>query len=103
RPRLGALGLVFKSGSSAGGRQFLTLATSVALYRGVPAIYVNFMEYDVFAHGFAPPARRALRALRLFDASIAQPARIVPRLPEPRLDLYILSDHGQILTRLFTD
>jgi Type I phosphodiesterase / nucleotide pyrophosphatase len=102
-PEPGARWLLFKIGSSIWGRQFLTLATSVALYRGVPAIYVNFMEYDVFAHGFGPASRRALRALRRVDASIAQLARIVRRLPEPGLDLYILSDHGQTLTRLFTD
>jgi Type I phosphodiesterase / nucleotide pyrophosphatase len=102
-PEAGARWLLFKIGSSIWGRQFLTLATSVALYRGVPAIYVNFMEYDVFAHGFGPASRRALRALRRVDASIGQLVRIVRRLPAPCPDLYILSDHGQILTRLFTD
>jgi hypothetical protein len=102
-PGSGARWLLFKIGSSIWGRQFLTLATSVALYRGLPSIYVNFMEYDVFAHGFGPASRRALRALRRVDASIGQLARIVRRLPEPCPDLYILSDHGQVLTRLFTD
>jgi hypothetical protein len=102
-PEPGARWLLFKIGSSIWARQFLTLATSAALYRGIPAIYVNFMEYDVFAHGFGPASRRALRALRRVDSSIAQLARIVRRLPEPGVDLYILSDHGQALTRLFTE
>jgi hypothetical protein len=99
----GARWILFKVGSSIWARQFLTLATSVALYRGVPAIYVNFMEYDVYAHGFGPSSRNALRALRRVDSSIAQLARIVQRLPEPGVDLYVLSDHGQALTRRFTE
>jgi Type I phosphodiesterase / nucleotide pyrophosphatase len=102
-PEPGGRWLLFKIGSSIWARQFLTLATSAALYRGIPAIYVNFMEYDVYAHGFGPASRRALRALRRVDSSIAQLARIVGRLPEPGVDLYVLSDHGQALTRLFTD
>lgn len=102
-PEPGARWILFKVGSSIWARQFLTLATSVALYRGVPAIYVNFMEYDVYAHGFGPASRNALRALRRVDSSIAQLARIVRRLPEPGVDLYVLSDHGQALTRLFTE
>jgi hypothetical protein len=99
----GARWVLFKVGSSIWARQFLTLATSVSLYRGVPAIYVNFMEYDVYAHGFGPASRQALRALKRVDGSIAQLVRIVRRLPEPGVDLYILSDHGQALTRLFTE
>jgi hypothetical protein len=102
-PEPGARWILFKVGSSIWARQFLTLATSVALYRGVPAIYVNFMEYDVYAHGFGPASRNALRALRRVDSSIAQLARIVRRLPDPGVDLYVLSDHGQALTRLFTE
>ncbi len=102
-PEPGARWILFKVGSSIWARQFLTLATSVSLYRGVPAIYVNFMEYDVYAHGFGPASRNALRALRRVDSSINQLARIVRRLPDPGVDLYVLSDHGQALTRLFTE
>jgi hypothetical protein len=102
-PEPGARWLLFKIGSSIWARQFLTLATSSALYRGVPAIYVNFMEYDVYAHGWGPGSRRALRALRRVDASIAQLARVARRMPDPGVDLYVLSDHGQARTRLFTD
>ena len=99
----GARWILFKIGSSIWARQLLTLATAVSLYRGVPAIYVNFMEYDVYAHGFGPSSRNALRALRRVDSSIAQLVRIVHRLPEPGVDLYVLSDHGQVLTRRFTE
>jgi len=102
-PEPGARWLLFKIGSSIWARQFLTLATSAALYRGVPAIYVNFMEYDVYAHGWGPGSKRALRALRRVDSSIAQIVRVARRMPEPGVDVYVLSDHGQARTRLFTE
>jgi len=93
--------LLFKIGLSIWTRQFFTLAVSAALYRGTPAVYVNYFEYDVFAHAFGPAHALALRALRRVDRSIAQLARIVRRLPECGYDLYVLSDHGQTPTRPF--
>ena len=93
--------LLFKIGLSIWSRQFFTLAVSAALYRGTPAVYVNYLEYDVFAHAFGPAHALALRALRRVDRSIAQLARIVRRLPECGYDLYVLSDHGQAPTRPF--
>jgi hypothetical protein len=82
-------------------RELFTLLVSADLYRGVPAIYVNFIDYDVFAHAFGPSDRLAFRALRRVDRSIQQLARIVRRLPELDYDLYVLSDHGQVATRPF--
>lgn len=93
--------LLFKIGLSIWTRQFFTLAVSADLYRGVPAVYVNYLEYDVFAHAFGPEHPLALRALRRADRSIAQLARILRRLPEHAYDLYVLSDHGQTPTRPF--
>src|SRR5262249_40837252 len=84
-------------------RQFFTLAVSADLYRGVPAIYVNYLDYDVFAHAFGPEHPAALRALRRVDRSIGQLARVIRRLPELGYDLYVCSDHGQTLTRYFAD
>ena len=82
-------------------RQFFTLAAPRISRAGVPAIYVNYLDYDVFAHAFGPAHPVAIRALRRLDRSIRQLARIVRRLPELRYDLYICSDHGQALTRQF--
>ena len=82
-------------------RELFTLLVSADLYRGVPAIYVNFIDYDVFAHAYGPADRLAFRALRRVDRSILQLARIVRRLPELGYDLYVLSDHGQVATRPF--
>lgn len=93
--------LAFKIGLSIWTRQLFTLAVSGELYRGTPAVYVNYLEYDVFAHAFGPRHRLALRALRRIDRSVAQLARIVRRLPERAYDLYVLSDHGQAATTPF--
>jgi hypothetical protein len=82
-------------------RELFTLAVSADLYRGVPAVYVNYLDYDVFAHAFGPAHRSAMRALYHIDSSIGQLARVVERLPEHHYDLYILSDHGQTPTRTF--
>jgi len=82
-------------------RELFTLAVSADLYRGVPAVYVNYLDYDVFAHAFGPAHRSAMRALYHIDSSIGQLARVVGRLPEYHYDLYILSDHGQTPTRNF--
>lgn len=88
-------------GVSIWARELFTLLVSADLYRGVPAIYVNFIDYDVFAHAYGPADRLAFRALRRVDRSILQLARIVRRLPELGYDLYVLSDHGQVATRPF--
>jgi hypothetical protein len=82
-------------------RELFTLSVSADLYRGIPAVYVNFLDYDVFAHSFGPTHRSAMRALRHIDNAIGQLARIIERLPEHQYDLYILSDHGQTSTRAF--
>lgn len=87
--------LTFKIGISVWLRQLFTLAASRDLYAGVPAIYVNYLDYDVFAHAFGPRHRRAMRELRGIDRSIRQLWRVVRRVPEHRYDLYVLSDHGQ--------
>jgi hypothetical protein len=102
--RLGRRGLrwlLFKIGLSIWTRQLFTLAVSAELYRGTPAVYVNYLEYDVFAHAFGPSHPLALRALRRVDSAIGQLVRILRRLPAPGCDLYVLSDHGQVASRPF--
>jgi len=83
-------------------RELFTLSVSADLYRGVPAVYVNFLDYDVFAHAFGPGHRAAFRALRHIDNAVGQLMKITERLPELSYDLYVLSDHGQTATRSFT-
>jgi hypothetical protein len=87
--------LAIKVGLSVWVRQLFTLSASRDLYEGVPVVYVNYLDYDVFAHSYGPRHRLALRGLRRIDRSIHQLARVVRRVPEHRYDLYVLSDHGQ--------
>ncbi len=88
--------LAIKIGVSVWVRQLFTLAAARDVYAGVPAIYVNYIDYDVFAHAYGPRHRRALRALRGVDRSIHQLWRTVRRVSEHRYDFYVLSDHGQL-------
>lgn len=94
--------LAIKLGISVWLRELFTLAVSRDLYQGAPAVYVNYLDYDVFAHAFGPRHRSALRALRRVDRSIHQLWRVLRRVPEHGYDLYILSDHGQAACRPFT-
>ena len=84
-------------------RQFFTAQVARDLYEGVPAIYVNYLDYDVAAHMFGPQARAAFRSLRFVDRSIRQICRILRRVPEHQYDLFILSDHGQAHSTSFTE
>jgi hypothetical protein len=84
-------------------RELLTLGVTVDLYAGVPALYVNFVDYDVAAHELGPRHRQAFRALRGIDRSIGRLARVVRRVKELGYDLFVLSDHGQIPSVPFRD
>ena len=76
-------------------RQLFNLAVSRDIYRGVPSIYVNYLDYDVFSHAYGPRHRRALRALRRVDRSLQHLWRVCRRVPEHAYDVHVLSDHGQ--------
>jgi hypothetical protein len=93
--RRGVKRVLIKIGVSVWIREFFTLAVSRDIYRGVPAIYVNYLDYDIFAHAYGPQHPLALRSLRRVDESIRDLARAVRRVPEYAYDLYVLSDHGQ--------
>jgi len=96
-------GWTIKIGLSVWVRGLFTLAVSRDLYAGIPAIYVNYLDYDVAAHAFGPRSRRALRSLRRVDRAIRQLARVVRRVPEHEYDLYIVSDHGQVACTPYRD
>ena len=77
-------------------RELFTLGVTADLYEGIPALYVNFVDYDVAAHELGPRHPAGFRALRGVDRSIGRITRVVRRLPDLGYDLFILSDHGQI-------
>ena len=87
--------LALKVGVSVWIRELFTLSSARDVYAGEPAIYVNYLDYDIFAHAWGPRHRRALRSLRPVDASLQQLWRAARRVPEHRYDIYLLSDHGQ--------
>lgn len=93
--------LLLKIGISVWLHGLFTLAVSRDLYLGVPAVFVNYVDYDVHAHAFGPRHRRALRTLRRVDRAIGQLARVLRRVPGYRYELYILSDHGMAATTPF--
>ena len=80
-------------------RGFFTMAVCRDLYAGTPAVYVNYLDYDVAAHAFGPDSRRALRSLARVDRSLRQIWRVVRRVPDHHYDLYVLADHGQARCR----
>lgn len=77
-------------------RELFTLGVTVDVYAGVPALWVNFVDYDVAAHAHGPESPAAFRALRAVDRSIGQIARVVRRVRAHGYDLFVLSDHGQV-------
>jgi hypothetical protein len=87
--------LAIKVGVSVWVRELFTLCASRDVWEGAPAVYVNYLDYDVVAHAYGPHDRRALRTLRGVDRSIQQLWRTARRVPGHGWDLYVLSDHGQ--------
>ena len=84
-----------KVGISVWIRGFFTMATARDLYAGVPAVYVNYVDYDEAAHAFGPHSRAAMITLTRVDRALRQLWRVVRRVPEHRYDFYVLADHGQ--------
>jgi hypothetical protein len=95
--------LTIQLGLSVWVRGFFTMAACRDLYAGIPAVYVNYLDYDVAAHAFGPRDRRALRSLRRVDSAIHQLWRVLRRVPEHQYDLYVLADHGQARCRRYRD
>src|SRR5919108_5148230 len=72
--------LAIKVGISVWVRELFNLAVSRDVYRGVRAVYVNYLDYDVLSHAHGPRHRRALRALRRVDRSLHHLWRICRRV-----------------------
>jgi hypothetical protein len=87
--------LALKVGVSVWIRELFTLSTARDIYAGTPAIYVNYLDYDIFGHAWGPRHRRALRSLRAIDHSLRVLWRASRRVSEHCYDIYLLADHGQ--------
>jgi hypothetical protein len=75
-------------------RELTTLGIRLDIFRGVPAIYANYIGYDEVAHHLGPRSVPAYRALRALDRQIRDVARAIDTIALRPYDLYIMSDHG---------
>jgi len=75
-------------------RELTTLGIRLDIFRGVPAIYANYIGYDEVAHHLGPRSGSAYRALKALDRQIRDVARAIGDISLRPYDLYIMSDHG---------
>jgi hypothetical protein len=75
-------------------RELTTLGIRLDIFRGVPAIYANYIGYDEVAHHLGPRSTSAYRALRALDRQIRDVHRAMTTIALRPYDLYIMSDHG---------
>ena len=85
-------------------RQWFTFAVARDVYDGVPAIYVNYLDYDEAAHCVRPPEwQRLRRASRSRSLAPADPAARSVECPATATTLYVLADHGQAPSTPYSD
>jgi hypothetical protein len=75
-------------------RELTTLGIRLDIFRGVPAVYANYIGYDEVAHHLGPRSTPAYRALRALDRQIRDVARAIDTIALRPYDLFIMSDHG---------
>jgi hypothetical protein len=75
-------------------RELATLGIRLDIFRGVPAIYANYIGYDEVAHHLGPRSHAAYRTLRALDRQIRDVSRAIERIALRPYDLYVMSDHG---------
>lgn len=75
-------------------RELSTLGVRLDIFRGVPAIYANFIGYDEIGHHLGPKSRYAYRALKALDRQIFDIYGAVEASLLRPYDLFIMSDHG---------
>jgi hypothetical protein len=75
-------------------RELTTLGIRLDIFRGVPAIYANFIGYDEVAHHLGPRSHAAYRTLKALDRQIRDVRRAIDEIAVRPYDLYVMSDHG---------
>jgi hypothetical protein len=75
-------------------RELTTLGIRLDIFRGVPAIYANYIGYDEVAHHLGPRSTAAYRSLRALDRQVRDVCKAVGSIGLRPYDLYVMSDHG---------
>jgi hypothetical protein len=75
-------------------RELTTLGIRLDIFRGVPAIYANYIGYDEVAHHLGPRSNEAYRSLKALDRQIRDVGRAIDTIALRPYDLYVMSDHG---------
>jgi hypothetical protein len=75
-------------------RELTTLGIRLDIFRGVPAIYANYIGYDEVAHHLGPRSTSAYRSLRALDRQVRDVYRAVGTIGLRPYDLFVMSDHG---------
>ncbi len=75
-------------------RELTTLGIRLDIFRGVPAVYANFIGYDEVAHHLGPRSNAAYRSLKSLDRQIRDVQRAIDSIALRPYDLYVMSDHG---------
>jgi len=82
-------------------REVSVQAILLDLSRGVPAVYVDFLPFDEYAHRRGPDSEAALGTLPSIDAAVAAILAGADAVPELGYEVYVVSDHGHVATRPF--
>lgn len=75
-------------------RELTTLGIRLDIFRGVPAIYANYIGYDEVAHHLGPRSSAAYRSLKALDRQVRDVSKAIETIGVRPYDLYIMSDHG---------
>jgi hypothetical protein len=71
-----------------------------SMFRGVPVMYADFVDYDEIAHHAGPERFESLRSLEGIDQALRRLVALAEEAPRP-YRFVILSDHGQSLGSTF--
>jgi hypothetical protein len=75
-------------------RELTTLGIRLDIFRGVPAIYANYIGYDEVAHHLGPRSSAAYRAIKALDRQIRDVEKAINTIGLRPYDLFVMSDHG---------
>lgn len=73
----------------------------IDMWKGIPAIYLVFSNYDEFSHRRGPFSPQALGELYRVDSALEELYAMSQLVPEP-YDLYFVTDHGHVDSEPFT-